>query len=242
MTANIQLSIVTVCYQAKPLLSKTIASVWANKQPDVEYLVVDGGSTDGSLELIEQSPVIDRYVSEPDGGIYDAMNKAVQLASAPWIIYMNAGDVFAGEDVLRHFMPLLNAEADVVYGDIMKPRADGSLYLKAAHKPGNYHKMFFCHQAAFTRRRLLSKYPFDTSLKLSADFLLYKQLYLAGYRFVYHPHAVAVFDTQGASNRQRSRGLAENISVIRRTDSLFEQIRLLPRLYFTYLMTLIRRK
>ncbi|SUB77241.1 glycosyltransferase family 2 protein [Porphyromonas macacae] len=239
------LSIITVCYRAENLIEATLKSVESVKTTDVEYIIVDGGSTDGTMRLVKQyAHIVDTLRSEPDNGIYDAMNKARTLATGEWIIFMNAGDIFASAHVLDVFKPLLEKESDVdvIYGDILKEGKNGELYCKKAYPPGNYHKMFFCHQAAFTRRILLEKYPFDTSCKLSADFKFYKQVTLAGYRFLYHSHPVAVFDTHGASNIHRTKGLAENIKIISDLDCFSEKMRLLPRIYVSYFFARLRGK
>jgi hypothetical protein len=127
--------------------------------------------------------------------------------------------------------------ADVIYGDVIK----GEL-VKKAEAPRNAHRMFYCHQSAFVRTSCLREFPFDIRHRMSADFKQVKQLYLSGKTFHQLDFPVANFDTQGVSNRNRSAGLYDNIQVIRETDSLWEQAKLLPRLYFTYLLCKIRGK
>ena len=101
------ISVITVCYQAAESLQKTILSVRQQYYQPLEFIVVDGGSTDGTRDIIARhQDIITRWVSEPDGGIYDAMNKGVSMATGEWVIFMNAGDTFAANNVLlRIFKP-----------------------------------------------------------------------------------------------------------------------------------------
>jgi glycosyltransferase involved in cell wall biosynthesis len=230
-------TIITVCRNHAQELERTIRSVESQTWQEKEYLVIDGASTDDSLDVIKAHEAsITRWVSEPDQGIYDAMNKGVKMAQGQWVIFMNAGDTFAGDDTLQRVLgnPL---DADVIYGDVIK----GEL-VKKAEAPRNAHRMFYCHQSAFVRTSCLREFPFDIRHRMSADFKQVKQLFLSGKRFRQLDFPVANFDTQGVSNRNRSAGLYDNIQVIRETDRLWEQVRLLPRLWITYLICRIRGK
>lgn len=230
-------TIITVCRNHAQELERTIRSVESQTWQEKEYLVIDGASTDDTLDVIKAHEAsITRWVSEPDQGIYDAMNKGVKMAQGEWVIFMNAGDTFAGDDTLQRVFgnPL---DADVIYGDVIK----GEL-VKKAEAPRNAHRMFYCHQSAFVRTSCLREFPFDIRHRMSADFKQVKQLFLSGKRFRQLDFPVANFDTQGVSNRNRSAGLYDNIQVIRETDRLWEQVRLLPRLWITYLICRIRGK
>lgn len=232
-----KISVVTVCWNALDLLRKTVDSVASLEYGNVEYLVIDGNSSDGTVDYINgRRDVVDVFVSEPDKGIYDAMNKGARLASGEFVIFMNAGDTFAQADVLDRLLPYYDG-ADVVYGSVIRNGV-----VKPAEEPHNGHRMYFCHQSALTRRDCLLEYPFDISHRMSADFKQFKQLYKAGKRFCRTDVPVADFDLTGVSNAQRSKGLWDNITVIREIDSPMDRIRLLPRLYFVYFMLKIRKK
>ena len=230
-------TIITVCRNHAQELERTIRSVESQTWQEKEYLVIDGASTDDTPTVIKAHEAsITRWVSEPDLGIYDAMNKGVRMAQGEWVIFMNAGDTFASDDTLQRVFGSPQ-DADVIYGDVIK----GEL-VKKADAPRNAHRMFYCHQSAFVRTRCLREFPFDIRHRMSADFKQVKQLYLSGKTFRQLDFPVANFDTQGVSNRNRSAGLYDNIQVIRETDSLCQQMKLLPRLYFTYLLCKIRGK
>ena len=237
-------TIITVCRNHAQELERTIRSVESQTWQEKEYLVIDGASTDDTLNVIKAHEAsITRWVSEPDQGIYDAMNKGVKMAQGEWVIFMNAGDTFVSDDTLqRVFSPFtshssLLQDADVIYGDVIK----GEL-VKKAEAPRNAHRMFYCHQSAFVKTSCLREFPFDIRHQMSADFKQVKQLYLSGKRFRQLDFPVANFDTQGVSNKNRSAGLYDNIQVIRETDDLWGQMRLLPRLWITYLICKIRGK
>ena len=96
-----KVSVVTVCYNAIGGIEKTISSVLGQSFPEMEYIVIDGGSQDGTAEVIRQyADRIDYFVSEPDGGIYPAMNKGLKHATGRWVNFMNSGDLFASSHVL----------------------------------------------------------------------------------------------------------------------------------------------
>lgn len=98
----VKVSIVTVVFNDQENILKTIKSVTNQSFKDREYLVIDGGSTDNTKEIINQNiSSIDKYISEKDKGIYDAMNKAIDMAEGEWIIFMNSGDVFVDDHVLE---------------------------------------------------------------------------------------------------------------------------------------------
>ncbi len=232
-------SVVTVCFNAARDLERTIGSVERQTARDVEFVVIDGGSTDTTKEVIERHrDNIDRFVSEPDGGIYDAMNKGVRLATGRFVIFMNAGDTFAADDVIERVIASGAFDrADVVYGDVVKGNV-----VKKASAPANCHRMFFCHQSCFGLRERLLETPFDTSHPMSADFKWVKSMIKQGRRFERLDFPVAVFDTNGVSNRRRSAGLRDNIDVVFEMDGFFDRMRLLPRLYVPYIVSLLRHR
>lgn len=232
------ISVITVTYNALEDLKKTLESIDHQQYTDMECIVVDGGSYDGTVAFLQsfQSHHPMKWISEPDKGIYDAMNKGMKMATGNYCIYMNAADTFVSDQTLTD-VATQGMTADVVYGDILKQGK-----LKESLSPRNCHKMYYCHQSAFTRTECLQQFPFDIQHKMSADFKQSKQLFLAGKTFQHIPVIVCNYDTNGISNRKRSDGLMDNIKVIHEVDNFKEQIRLLPRLYFTYLLCLLRGK
>lgn len=237
---NPLISIITVCRNVLPDLQRTFESVKAQTFTGYEYIIVDGASTDGSAQWLKKQQSA-TWISEPDKGIYDAMNKGIYLANGQWIIFLNAGDTFYSPDTLQQIVPHLTLPYGLVYGDIVKLR-HGTLVVKCAEEPHNAHRMFFCHQALFTRTELLKTTPFDTTHPLSADFKFVKQMYKANVPMLHAPVIIAHFDTTGASNQRVNKGLEDNIAVIKELDNTWEQIHLIPRLKFKVLWNKLRGK
>ena len=168
-------SIVTVNLNNAQGLEKTIQSVIAQQYEDYEFVVVDGGSTDGSVDIIKkyQHKITD-WISEQDGGVYQAMNKGVNFAQGEWINFLNSGDCYCDNQTLNTVANAIqNIQVDFVYGDSCE-RIEGAL---VAHKQSNsieeyWKDMFLCHQTLFSRTKLMKKYPFRVAnqLKVTADY------------------------------------------------------------------------
>ncbi len=225
-----KITVITVCYNAKTALKKTIDSVLSQDYQDIEYIIVDGLSTDGTAEFLSSHSSSFRFISEKDNGLYDAMNKGVRMATGDYCIFMNAGDTFHSTDTVNRIV-LQMENNDVVYGDIFKNGA-----VKRSLSPRNCHKMYYCHQAVFVRRSCLVEFPFDCSHRYSADFKQAKLLYLNDKRFKQTDIVVADYDTTGISNTNRKSALWDSISVIWETDSLLDKLRFIPRLLVPYIM------
>lgn len=115
-----KLTIVTVVFNAADLLEATIRSVCKTEFPQIEYIVIDGGSQDGTLDIIhDNSDSIDIWISDRDKGLYDAMNKGLHLASGEFIWFVNAGDHIASSEILQKILSSISSEIDVIYGEVM---------------------------------------------------------------------------------------------------------------------------
>lgn len=163
-------SVITVVFNDRAGLAATLENVRRQSYPQLEYVVVDGASTDGTRELIEEElqrpdARINRWLSEPDNGLYDAMNKGLRLATGDFVIFMNAADLFYDDDTLQRAMADYAGE-DVIYGDSMLvDEAYNELGLRR-HKalPRRLTKfsmrlgMVVCHQSLLVRRSLAPSY------------------------------------------------------------------------------------
>ncbi|MDR1357625.1 MAG: glycosyltransferase [Tannerellaceae bacterium] len=239
------ITIVTVNYNNAPALERTIQSVAGQDYTPLEYIVVDGASTDASVDVIRKyEPKIARWISEKDAGIYNAMNKGIVNATGEWICFLNCGDVFVDGTTLRRIVRNIQLSApDIIYGNIMIERRDGVLVERIAKEPCNIHRMHFCHQSAFVKTALLRKYPFDESHEMSADLKFFKQCHYDKRAFVHAGFPVVIYDTSGVSNVQRRKGLYDNIAVIREMDKGVAKYLFILRLYFTiYWRTLTGKK
>lgn len=171
-------SIITVTYNAVKVLEDTIQSVVTQTYKNVEYIIVDGGSTDGTLSIINKyKEHISRVVSEPDKGLYDAMNKGIKLATGDYLCFLNAGDAFHEDDTLQLMVHSISGTQlpEVLYGETDIVDSKGHfLHKRRLSAPAiltwkSFKKgMLVCHQAFFARRDLIE--PYDLQYRFSADF------------------------------------------------------------------------
>lgn len=208
------ISVITVCRNAAVDLCNTAASVLSQNYVPIEYIIIDGASTDDTAQQIErireqcaQRGFALHTLSEPDQGIYDAMNKGVGLAKGEWICFMNAGDCFSQPDIV-HQVFAENAFSDdcaVIYGNVWLQKSFGRVEMKP--KPIDYlqQRMAFCHQACFVRRLQALSHPFDLHYRVAADYAFFYQLYHEGAHFVYRDLPIAIFESEsGISSRQKN--------------------------------------
>jgi glycosyltransferase involved in cell wall biosynthesis len=176
---TVKISIITVVLNDKNKIENTISSV-INQNIDLEYIVLDGGSTDGTLDIIEKyKGNIDIFESQKDKGIYDAMNKAVQKATGEWICFMNSGDTFVDDSViLQMFHSNSNRDAQVLYGNHKVKYPKKTRIVKALSVDNIWKGSVFSHQSCFVKREILKECKFNISNKLSFSFFdkcLYSQ-------------------------------------------------------------------
>lgn len=172
-------SIITVTYNAGKVLEDTIQSVITQTYKNVEYIIVDGKSTDGTMDIVNRyREHIHNIVSEPDKGLYDAMNKGIDLATGDYLCFLNAGDELHEDDTLQLIVHSLNGEKelpDVIYGETAIVDEEGHfLRMRRLSTPEHLtwksfqHGMLVCHQAFMPRRDLAVKY--NLKYRFSADF------------------------------------------------------------------------
>jgi glycosyltransferase involved in cell wall biosynthesis len=161
-------SIITINYNDKEGLIRTIKSVINQTSKDFEYIVIDGGSTDGSVDIIKQNADhINYWVSEKDKGVYNAMNKGIAQAKGDYLVFMNAGDCFHTPDILEL---MCDYQEDIICGKVFK----GNTTIPSGHcKPTitlvDLMRGSLPHQAMFIRRELMVKHPYDENYKILSD-------------------------------------------------------------------------
>ena len=183
-------SIITVCRDPGREIVKTIESVLAQDYSDFEYIIQDGGSSDGTLDIIEKyRPLFNKngislsLVSEKDNGIYDGMNRAVARSLGTWINFMNAGDCFYSKTVLSQIFNKSNyPNAAILYGDAVECEY-GRYYMFRKAFDKIEERMPFSHQSAFINRELMSRYPYKTDYKIGADYDFLLSMYKKGFFF-----------------------------------------------------------
>lgn len=200
-----KLSIITINYNNRAGLQKTIDSIIAQTCRNFEWIIIDGGSTDGSKELIKKNSEYFAYwCSEPDRGIYNAMNKGIAKAKGEYLLFLNSGDNFYDTNVLEKAWPYLK-DYDFISGDSISYHKDGSVgpwYAPrhfTAYMIVNYS---INHQSTFIRTELLRKRPYREDLKVVADWeqQLY-ELVLQDATYNYLPFVVSYFHEDGVSQK-----------------------------------------
>lgn len=195
-------SIITINYNNGEGLRRTIESVVSQTYNDYEYIIIDGGSTDESVNVIKEfSDKIDYWVSETDHGIYHAMNKGVAQAHGDYCLFMNSGDRFYDSQVLDKVYDT-HADEDIIVGKAAIDDTDQIISPPPKDEFTLYHLYSGAipHQGSFIKTELLRKYPYDESLRISSDWKFYIQSLILDNRSIsYLDYYVARYDTNGLS-------------------------------------------
>ena len=197
-----KISIITVNYNDAVGLEGTVRSVISQKNDEYEYIIIDGGSTDGSVEVIKKYiDKIDYWISERDRGIYHAMNKGVSQAHGDYCLFLNSGDSFCSDNVLNHFIELGNND-DIIVGKVVSKNEKSQLFLP----PSRDISLFYLysgtvpHQGAFIKTDLLKRKPYDENLKIVSDWKFFLEAIILNNCSVrYIDEYIAEFDTTGVS-------------------------------------------
>ncbi|MCM1034549.1 MAG: glycosyltransferase [Paludibacter sp.] len=219
------LSIITITYNNLSGLQRTSASVKQQSWCDYEWLVIDGGSTDGTVGWLQQQTSAAetfRWLSEPDNGVYDAQNKGIRLAKGDYCFFLNAGDVLCDGNVLQHIFAL-PAEADVIYGNEIVVDAQGKRvgYARGVEHPSflDVYRSCMKHQATFIRRSLFTRYGvYDDTLQIVADWEWFFRViaFHDEVTLLYKDVDVSFFENTGISYHSTERCAAERQIVLNR--------------------------
>lgn len=212
---------ITVSYQAADTIGETLASVLGQDHPDVEYLVIDGGSTDATAGLVRAAGKgVSRFVSEPDGGLYHAMNKGIAMATGQVVSILNADDTYADPTVLSRVVATMRARrTDTLYGDLVyvdraRPERVVRRWRAGPYRPDAFRWGWMPpHPAFFVRREVYARhgtFRADT-FRRAADYeLMLRLLYKEGVSSCYLPHTLVRMRAGGASNQSLRGRLAAN--------------------------------
>lgn len=245
-------SIITVSLNAEATFKATAASLLGQEFEDWEWIIMDGGSTDGTLDIIrEVAPGEARLslTSEPDQGIYDAMNKGVQRARGAFVYFLNTDDGLADPRVLKHVEETLAAHpgVDFLYGDICEIDVEGRRGIQSSPPPGQVLDEFVCgclpHQSCFLRRSLFAASsigPFREDYRISADYLWMMTAVSAGsVQLHYLPRLIANYSVGGISS-QLEKSLPESFRALNENAVFLEAIgeRRIREIYQQNILTL----
>jgi putative colanic acid biosynthesis glycosyltransferase len=202
-------SVVTVCRNDFGGLLRTYESLRLQDRALFEWIIVDGASNDATKGFLESlGPDDARWVSEPDGGIYDAMNKGIRLSKGGYCVFMNSGDEFWANDTLTKVALSLDGLRDIVYGDAVEISGADQSYKQAFPAKNYWYSMFTHHQSIFYKRASLAD-GYDLSFKLAADWALTSRLIMKGANSYYIAEPISRFHRGGSSDRPQLRALAD---------------------------------
>lgn len=220
------ISIITVVYNGSSLLEGTMQSVFAQTYPYIEYLVIDGNSNDGTLDIIQKNEAnISKWLSEPDKGLYDAMNKGLKLATGDFVWFMNAGDRIFSADTVEKMVANYTPETDVLYGEVMlvdeqRKHLGTRSEVTTQKLPENLnwkslkYGMCVCHQAFLPRMSIASSYALDN---LSADIEWVIQCLKKARKVTATNLILAEYLTGGLSKKRHQEGLKGRYAVLKRS-------------------------
>jgi glycosyltransferase involved in cell wall biosynthesis len=226
----VKVSLITVCRNVSPVIAETLESILAQTHPDIELIVIDGASTDGTVETLNgyrNAPGrrgIDILVSEPDTGIYDAMNKGLARATGEIIGFVNAGDLLMTPETIAHVVAAFQrSHADAVYGDIIMVDEKDIYKVHRTWLSGTYHRENFRkgwmppHVGTFIRKSVYDRFGhFNTDLRIGADYeILLRFLYRHQVPTIHLREVLVRFRLGGMSNGNLKQILRANREVRR---------------------------
>ena len=233
MIGNLKVSIITVCLNAQNTIEATIQSVLSQTYQDIEYIIIDGASTDRTLEIIEKyRKNLSKVVSERDEGIYDAMNKGLRVATGDVLYFLNSDDRLFSDSVIASVMKLFNEDHhwQLVYGDLVLENLPSKLMMDYLEPfSGSIENKFeflrkgICQQRVFAKREVFNQIgAFDKNLKICADIKWFVQTFSYNIKMTHLPMNIAYFNSQGVSYREKVMLIREKLKIFLKHCSLGE--------------------
>jgi glycosyltransferase involved in cell wall biosynthesis len=209
-TEQMKVSIITVCFNSAETIEDTIKSILSQDYKDIEYIVVDGGSTDGTLDIINRyKNQIAKVISEPDKGIYDAMNKGFKSSNGSIVAALNGDDIYAENSIVGRMVEFIESkDLDAAYGDLIYVDRHDTGHVKRFWQPGPYKKGAFYHgwviphPTFFCRKEIFEKHGyFNDKMQIAADFeLMLRFIEKHQIKVGYLPEVIVKMRTGGKAN------------------------------------------
>ena len=240
----IKITIITVVYNGINFIEKTIKSVLNQTYENIEYIIIDGNSTDGTKNLLNKYINFDnvKIISENDNGIYDAMNKGVILSTGNWINFMNAGDVFFHKDTLKEIFSQNSSNATIIYGDLMVTYKGFSKIQKANNLGNLKYGMCFSHQSTFFETNFAKANLYNLKFKLASDYDLIYKAYNNDKNFVYLNIIISNVISNGIADNNRIKTLNEYFKISNKYNSIYNLLPYFLKLYIKTFLTTILKK
>ncbi len=223
--SNKRFSIITVTYNVDQVLERTLKSIQSQTAFDsIEHIIVDGNSSDNTVSLIKQhESKISQWISEPDKGLYDAMNKGIAMATGDYVWFINAGDEIYDKNTVENLLHFYdtNTTPDVLYGDTKEYTADGEeLGMRRLKVPKNLtwksfkQGMLVCHQSIIIKRDIAPKYNLDYAISADVDWVISA---LKQAKTIVNTHAIlSKFEKGGLSGKHIKKALKERFSIMKK--------------------------
>jgi len=220
-----KISIITVCHNSVATISSTLISVREQTYEQIEHIIIDGGSSDNTLEVIKiEGTHVAQVVSEKDNGIYDAMNKGLALATGDYVAYLNSDDFYTSNKVIQQVAKAIHeTNTDAIFGDLSyvkrnDPKIRVRYWNSQMFQPGSFVRGFAPpHPTFFMKRNLLNELGgFNLSYSLAADFdLMFRALEIKKYTSTYVPLELTRMRTGGATNISLKNIIRQNQEILR---------------------------
>ncbi|MBQ5550058.1 MAG: glycosyltransferase [Bacteroidales bacterium] len=215
-----KISIITVVYNSEKYIRRTIESIVGQDYPAIEYIIIDGKSKDTTMQIVnEYRDRIAVVVSEPDKGLYDAMNKGLRLATGSYVLYINSGDALSSPTLLSDIFNNVPADSDVIYGDTQITDEEGNILHNRRHRPPeqltwrDYKRgMLVCHQSFIAKRTLCDEY--DTNYRYAADYDWCLNILLKSRVVTNYGKDISLFMDGGQTKRTIVPGLKERYRIM----------------------------
>ena len=220
---NPLISVITVVFNAKDDLEYTLKSIISQEFKSFEVIVIDGGSTDGTLQILEQySNHIDFWVSEPDDGIYHAMNKGIHESKGKWLNFMNAGDCYFNNNVLQDIFSQNNYnDEDILIGNSVIDYKDFSRVMTVNKSNQLWKGLFFKHQSAFIKRSYHSENLYNIKNVISADFEFFYTAFSLKKKILFLNVIIAIFNSGGISDTRRVEAIKGILNSLNNSNKLY---------------------
>ena len=235
-------SIIVVTLNSKYEFLKTLDSIKKQSFRDYELVIVDGKSEDGTVDIIKKlNDTNIKSISEKDEGIYDAMNKGIDNSTGEWIIFLNSGDIFYNNEILKKISDKQIKNHDILFGDTVVNNKYFKYLIKSEKFSKNTYLIPFSHQSTFVKRKLINKIKFDLKYKISSDFNFFMQCFKKNKNFLYLNMVVAETISGGLSDKNRNKVFDENLKIIRQNNnSLILILNIWKKKLFNFIIIILK--
>jgi len=222
-----KISVITVVFNSKQYIEATIKSIISQDYNNKEYIIIDGKSTDGTLDIINNyRNNIDIIISEPDKGLYDAMNKGLKKASGDFVIFINSGDKLRNNNTLSNIMKDVTDDTDIIYGDTEITDSEGNILHSRRHRPPQNLKandflrgMLVCHQSFVARKSITEEY--NTNYRYASDFDWCVRCLKKSRKNLNSNQVIALFMEGGQTRKTIVPGLKERYKIMKKHYGFF---------------------